>query len=126
MKHNTAPTFSSSHDTENNILNDKQCLDEGLDCAFQDLVRSMIHHDPKKRIKLSNIQLHPYFWPSFKKLYFVSEFSDYIETFGKPPFITDFRLRLSPSGSAVPSNFSLTAPLRCGHPPKKKSKIKLN
>jgi len=40
----------------------------------------MIQKDPKKRYTIKDVLNHPFFWDEFRKLNFLQEFSDYIES----------------------------------------------
>ena len=46
----------------------------------------MIQKDPKKRYTIKDVLNHPFFWDEFRKLNFLQEFSDYIESHGKKNF----------------------------------------
>ena len=40
----------------------------------------MLDHDYHNRPYLKQIEHHPHFWTPLRKLHFINEFSDYIET----------------------------------------------
>ncbi|KAI5290854.1 bifunctional endoribonuclease/protein kinase ire1 [Ascosphaera aggregata] len=59
-------------------LDDLQCLG---DYAYEaeDLIKAMLHHDPRKRPDASAILVHPFFWSPNDRLNFLCDVSDHFE-----------------------------------------------
>jgi len=53
------------------------------DYLLCDLIEEMIRQDPIQRLSVHQVNNHIYFWDDLRKLIFLKEFSDYLETLGK-------------------------------------------
>ena len=66
-----------------NIMRNKYDVEELQSFEAKHLIINMIKGNPKERYTISEVLKHPFFWDDFKKLNFLQEFSDYIESNGK-------------------------------------------
>ncbi|TPX75778.1 hypothetical protein CcCBS67573_g02946 [Chytriomyces confervae] len=82
--------FGDKYTREMNILRGNHRLDR-LDSIFdggaeaKDMIKKMIFKDPKKRLDSASVLLHPYFWTSSKKLAFLQDVSDRLESEEREP-----------------------------------------
>jgi serine/threonine protein kinase len=74
--------FGEWYEREANIVHNRPMIDalEKISSDAFHLVRSMLSRDPKLRPTAKQICEHPFFWTSQKKLSFLCEFSDRLET----------------------------------------------
>ncbi|KAJ3108810.1 bifunctional endoribonuclease/protein kinase ire1 [Physocladia obscura] len=81
--------FGDKYTREINILRGNYRLErlDSVEGGFEakELIRKMIFKDPKKRPDTQTILLHPYFWPTSRKLAFLQEVSDRLETEPRDP-----------------------------------------
>lgn len=68
--------FGDRLEREYNILNDKPKFIHVLPLEMIDLIQQMIHHDPAKRPKASEVIQHPAFWSDSQRLAFLGDVSD--------------------------------------------------
>lgn len=57
------------------------------DHEFDDLIKNMVCFEPKQRYTIEQIKNHPVFWSVEKKLNYMQEFSNYIESTGEAYFM---------------------------------------
>ena len=53
-----------------------------VDYELEDLIRNMICLEPKDRLTIEQVKNHPVFWAVEKKLNYLQEFSNFIESRG--------------------------------------------
>ncbi|RKP05992.1 kinase-like domain-containing protein, partial [Thamnocephalis sphaerospora] len=77
--------FGDRYEREANILDgrlDLSALDmkNVAEVEARDLITSMIQHDPAHRPTMAQVLAHPFFWPAAKRLAFLQDASDRLET----------------------------------------------
>ena len=74
--------FGELNEREFNISRGRYRLNEIKDEAMKNLIENMIQCEEGMRYNVKQCIEHPVFWNYLRKISFVQEFSDYIETFG--------------------------------------------
>jgi len=74
--------FGEWYEREANIMKNKPTMDslKEMSTDAADLVYSMIHRDPKARLTASQVCEHPFFWSCSKRLTFLCDISDRLES----------------------------------------------
>jgi len=74
--------FGEWFEREANIMHNRPNLDplKKISSEAYDLIRSMLERNPKLRPTAKEVCQHPFFWDSQKKLVFLCDFSDRLET----------------------------------------------
>ncbi|EGR30358.1 hypothetical protein IMG5_134010 [Ichthyophthirius multifiliis] len=73
--------FGQVNEREMNIQKNRFNLDNVDDECFKDLITNMIQQNDIQRYSVQESMDHPYFWNVVRKIAFIQEFSDYIETY---------------------------------------------
>jgi serine/threonine protein kinase len=95
--------FGEWYEREANIVHNRpsiEALERRSPEAF-DLVKTMLNRDPKLRPTAKHVCEHPFFWPSSKKLAFLCDFSDRLESDASVPTSTPLICSLSIERGAV-------------------------
>ena len=95
--------FGEWYEREANIVHNRPTIDalEHISPDAFDLVKAMLSRDPRLRPTAKQICEHPFFWNSGKKLSFLCDFSDRLETDTTVPTSIQFVSSLSIERGAV-------------------------
>lgn len=74
--------FGEWYEREANIMKNRPAIDalKELSVEAWDLVRAMINRNPKARPSATQICNHPFFWDALRRLSFICDFSDRLES----------------------------------------------
>ena len=73
---------SYRHERETNILNNKYKIEHVDDAELEHLIKCMIKPNPEDRYTIEDVIKHPYFWEDSRKIGFIQEVSDFVESTG--------------------------------------------
>ena len=95
--------FGEWYEREANIVHNRPAIDalEQISPEAFDLVKAMLSRDPRLRPTAKQICEHPFFWNSVKKLSFLCDFSDRLETDTTVPTSTKLVSSMSIERGAV-------------------------